>query len=88
MVASAEWLKKTGYVDLKKLIIMGASYGGYMTMMGLSKTPEIWAAGVSIVPFVSLFTEFQNEDAGLREYDRFFMGDPEKNRPLWEDRLR
>jgi dipeptidyl aminopeptidase/acylaminoacyl peptidase len=86
VVASAEWLKKTGYVDPKKLVIMGASYGGYMTMMGLTKTPEMWAAGVSIVPFVSLFTEFQNEDAGLREYDRFFMGDPEKNRPLWEDR--
>jgi dipeptidyl aminopeptidase/acylaminoacyl peptidase len=86
VVAAAEWLKKTGYVDSKKLAIMGASYGGYMTMMGLTKTPEVWAAGVSIVPFVSLFTEFQNEDAGLREYDRFFMGDPEKNRTLWEDR--
>jgi dipeptidyl aminopeptidase/acylaminoacyl peptidase len=86
VVAAADWLKKTGYVDPKKLVIMGASYGGYMTMMGLTKTPEIWAAGVSIVPFVSLFTEFQNEDAGLREYDRFFMGDPEKNRALWEDR--
>ena len=86
VVAAAEWLKKTGYVDPKKLAIMGASYGGYMTMMGLTKTPETWATGVSLVPFVSLFTEFQNEDAGLREYDRFFMGDPEKNRALWEDR--
>jgi len=86
VVAAADWLKKTGYVDPKKLVIMGASYGGYMTMMGLTKTPEVWAAGISIVPFVSLFTEFKNEDPGLREYDRFFMGDPEKNRALWEDR--
>lgn len=86
VVAATDWLKRTGYVDAKKLVIMGASYGGYMTMMGLTKTPQVWAAGVSIVPFVSLFTEFQNEDPGLREYDRFFMGDPEQNRALWEDR--
>src|SRR4051812_15646454 len=78
VVAAAEWLKKTGYIDPKKVVIMGASYGGYMTMMGLTKTPEIWAAGVSIVPFVSLFTEFQNEDAGLREYDRFSWATPRR----------
>ena len=62
VLAAADWIKQTGYVDPKKLILMGASYGGYMTMMGVTKAPEVWAAGVPIVPFVNWFTEIQNED--------------------------
>ncbi|WP_437578910.1 S9 family peptidase [Sorangium sp. So ce887] len=83
---AAAWVARTGFVDPKRLVIMGGSYGGYMALMGVAKQPETWAAAVSIVPFVNLFTEFATEDPELREYDRFMMGDPEKNRALWLDR--
>ncbi|MGA2967220.1 MAG: S9 family peptidase [Terriglobales bacterium] len=86
VLAAADWIKQTGYVDPKKLILMGASYGGYMTMMGVTKAPEMWAAGVPIVPFVNWFTEIQNEDPVLRESDLATMGDPVKNKVLYEDR--
>ena len=86
VLAAADWIQRTGYVDPKKLVIMGGSYGGYMSMMALTKSPETWAAGVSIVPFVNWFTEVQNEDPLLREYDLATMGDPVKNKSLWEDR--
>ena len=86
VLAAADWIQKTGYVDPKKIVVMGGSYGGYMTMMALTKAPEIWAAGVSIVPFVNWATEVQNEDPELREYDLATMGDPAKNRELWQDR--
>ena len=33
ILAAADWIGKTGYVDPKKLIVMGGSYGGYLTMM-------------------------------------------------------
>lgn len=87
-VAAAQWVLQTGLVDPKKLVIMGGSYGGYMTMMGVTKQPELWAAGVAIVPFVNWFTEIKNEDPLLREYDIATMGDPDdpKNRNLFEDR--
>ncbi len=32
VLAAADWIKQTGYVDPKKLILMGGSYGGYMTI--------------------------------------------------------
>nr|MBA3914961.1 S9 family peptidase [Terriglobales bacterium] len=83
---AADWIKKTGYVDPKKLILMGGSYGGYMTMMGVSKAPDLWAAGVPIVPFVNYFTEIENEDPLLREMDLATMGDPIKNKALYHDR--
>jgi dipeptidyl aminopeptidase/acylaminoacyl peptidase len=86
VLAAADWMKQTGYVDPKKLILMGGSYGGYMTMMGVTKAPEMWAAGVPIVPFVNWFTEIQNEDPVLQRSDLATMGDPEKNKALFEDR--
>jgi len=86
VLAAADWIKQTGYVDPKKLILMGASYGGYMTMMGVTKAPELWAAGVPIVPFVNWFTEIQNEDPVLQQSDLATMGDLVKNKALYEDR--
>jgi dipeptidyl aminopeptidase/acylaminoacyl peptidase len=86
VLAAADWMKQTGYPDPKKMILMGGSYGGYMTMMGVTKDPEVWAAGVPIVPFVNWFTEIQNEDPVLQQSDLATMGDPEKNKGLYEDR--
>ena len=86
VVDAAEFIKGTGYVDPKKLIVMGGSYGGYLSMMAVTKFPDLWAAGVPIVPFVNWFTEFANEDPQLQEFDRLFMGDPVKDKALWEDR--
>ncbi len=83
---AAEWIKKSGFVDSKKLIVMGGSYGGYLSMMAVTKAPNLWAAAVPIVPFVNWFTELANEDPGLREYDLATMGDPVKNKALYEDR--
>ncbi len=86
VLAAADWIKQTGYVDPKKVILMGGSYGGYLTMMGVTKAPEMWAAGVPIVPFVNWFTEIQNEDPVLQQSDLATMGDPVKNKSLYEDR--
>ena len=86
VIAAADWIKQTGYVDPKKLILMGGSYGGYMTMMGVTKAPEVWAAGVPIVPFVNFFTEIENEDPVLQQSDMATMGDPVKTKALYQDR--
>ncbi len=87
-LAAADWIQKTGYVDPKKLIIMGGSYGGYMSMMAVTKAPEVWAAGVPIVPFVNWFTEIENEDPSLQQWDLATMGDPKKeeDKALLRDR--
>jgi len=86
VLAGVDWIKQTGHLDPKKIAVMGGSYGGYLSMMAVTKAPEVWAAGVPIVPFVNWLTEIENEDAGLRESDLATMGDPIKNRALYEDR--
>jgi dipeptidyl aminopeptidase/acylaminoacyl peptidase len=85
-VDAAEWIAKSGFVDKKKLISMGGSYGGYLTMMAVTKYPDMWGAGVSIVPYVNWFTELSTEDPAIRAYDISIMGDPVENKALYEDR--
>ncbi len=83
---AAEWIKKSPFVDPKKLVVMGGSYGGYLTMMALTKAPDMWAAGVAIVPFVNWTTELANEDPNIRQTDIAIMGDPAENKALYADR--
>jgi len=86
VIAAAEWIKKSGYIDPKKVAVMGGSYGGYLSMMAVTKAPDMWAAGVPIVPFVNWFTEVENEDPLLREYDLANMGDPVKDKQRYMER--
>jgi dipeptidyl aminopeptidase/acylaminoacyl peptidase len=86
VLAGVDWIKQTGHLDPKKIAVMGGSYGGYLSMMAVTKAPEVWAAGVPIVPFVNWFTEIENEDPVLREGDLATMGDPVKNKALYEER--
>ncbi len=46
---AVKWAIKKGYVDPKKIAIMGGSYGGYATLAGLTFTPELYCCGVDIV---------------------------------------
>ncbi len=86
IVDAAQWISKSGFVDPKKLISMGGSYGGYLTMMAVTKYPDMWGAGVAIVPYTNWFTELATEDPAIREYDISIMGDPVENKALYEER--
>ena len=86
LIDAAEWIKKSPFVDPKKLAVMGSSYGGYLTMMALTKTPDLWAAGIAIVPFVNWATELANADPNIRQTDIAIMGDPVENKALYADR--
>ncbi|KAA0250520.1 MAG: S9 family peptidase [Acidobacteria bacterium] len=45
-----------GIADPKRVGIMGGSYGGYATLAGVAFTPDLYAAGVSIVGPSNLLT--------------------------------
>lgn len=52
----AQWLVQQGIADPKRLAIYGASYGGYATLSGVTKTPDLYAAAVNYVGVSNLFT--------------------------------
>lgn len=43
----AKWAIAQGIADPKRICIAGASYGGYATLMGLAKHPELFRCGVN-----------------------------------------
>lgn len=49
-----------GWVDKDKIAIYGASHGGYATLMGLVKTPDLYACGVNYVGVSNIFTFFNS----------------------------
>ncbi|MEH2325877.1 MAG: S9 family peptidase [Nostoc sp.] len=56
LIDSVNWLIEKGISDPQKIAIMGGSYGGYSTLVGLTFTPEVFAAGVDIVGPSNLIT--------------------------------
>ncbi|WP_026630135.1 prolyl oligopeptidase family serine peptidase [Dyadobacter alkalitolerans] len=46
----ANWLVKNYGINPKKIGIYGGSYGGFITLMGLFTTPDVFAAGAALRP--------------------------------------
>jgi dipeptidyl aminopeptidase/acylaminoacyl peptidase len=83
-VYARQFLIDTGYVDPKKVGITGGSYGGFMTLMAIGKTPDLWAAAVEEYGIINWYTMLQHEDPFLQQYEMQLMGDPEKDRSVYE----
>ncbi|HQR35370.1 MAG TPA: S9 family peptidase [Blastocatellia bacterium] len=68
-----------GIADPKRVGIMGGSYGGYAVLAGLAFTPDVYAAGVSIVGPSNLITLLASIppywEAGRKIFNER-MGDP------------
>src|SRR3990172_315092 len=54
------WAVKQGYADPKQVCIMGWSYGGYATLVGLAFTPDEFVCGVDGVGISNLITDLTN----------------------------
>ena len=60
LIDAVNWAVKRGIAVEDKVAIMGGSYGGYATLVGLTYTPETFACGVDIVGPSSLVTLMEN----------------------------
>lgn len=49
-----------GWINKDKIAIYGASHGGYATLMGLVKTPDLYTCGVNYVGVSNIFTFFDS----------------------------
>ena len=60
LLDAVNWAVEQGIAQRDKIAIMGGSYGGYATLVGLTFTPDVFACGVDIVGPSSLVTLLQN----------------------------
>ena len=84
-VHATKFLLDTGYVDAKKIGITGGSYGGFMTLMAIGKTPDIWGAAVEMYGIINWYTMLQHEDPLLQQYEKTLLGDPVKDKAAYEN---
>jgi len=56
---AVSWAVQQGVADPRRVAIYGASYGGYAALSGLTRTPELYACGVSYVGVSNLFSWFE-----------------------------
>ena len=71
-LAGVNWLKQQDFVDPKRIVVYGWSYGGYMTLRLLQRAPGVFAAGVSGAPV----TKWELYDT---HYTERYMGTPQKD---------
>jgi dipeptidyl aminopeptidase/acylaminoacyl peptidase len=80
------WAVAQGVADPKRVCIYGASYGGYATMMGLAKTPELYKCGIDYAGVTDLalfasatwadFSFSTNLDYGMKTMMGDILADP------------
>ena len=55
-----KYVIQQGWIDKDKVAIYGGSHGGYATLMGLIKTPDLYSCGVDYVGVSNIFTFFDS----------------------------
>lgn len=86
---ATRWAVEKGLADPKRLVIAGASYGGYATMMGLVKEPDLYRAGINWVGVTDVGLMYSVDwsdapDLWLRQGMPFLIGDRTKDREQLE----
>ena len=79
VVAVRDHLVATGIADGDRVVLAGASWGGFLTLLGLGTSPDRWALGLAGVPVADYVAAYEDEMEGLKAFDRsLFGGSPEE----------
>lgn len=86
LVAAVEHFTAKGLIDPKRVGITGGSYGGYMTLMALSKTPKVWAAGAERYGMPDLVMDYLLSKSRFGDWYETEMGNPRTHAALFRER--
>ncbi len=77
-----DYLVNNHLADPKRIGITGGSYGGYMTMAGLTEFPDLFAAGVDLFGIVNFITFFQHTQPWMAAISKVEYGDPDTQKEM------
>jgi dipeptidyl aminopeptidase/acylaminoacyl peptidase len=80
-----DYLVAKRLADPKRVGITGGSYGGYMTMVGVTFYPDLFAAGVDLFGMVNFFTFFEHTEPWMAAISTTEYGDPKTQETLLRD---
>jgi dipeptidyl aminopeptidase/acylaminoacyl peptidase len=80
LAATAAWLVEEGIATPGGIVLTGGSYGGYLTLLGLGRLPELWAGGIALVAVADWVRMYEESADALRAYqDQIFGGPPDEH---------
>ena len=79
MKAVGTWAQSQPWSD-GRAVLLGGSYGGYMTLMGLTHQPDLWKAGVDLAGPANLLSFMATTTAEIRAIFIDEFGDPDADR--------
>jgi dipeptidyl aminopeptidase/acylaminoacyl peptidase len=86
IAAAVKHFAARGTIDARRVGITGGSYGGYMTLMALCRTPEIWKAGVELYGMPDLVMDYYLAKSRFEDWYHTEMGNPKTNAALYRER--
>ncbi|MCP5098267.1 MAG: S9 family peptidase [Chloroflexi bacterium] len=60
MVAARNWLVENNIAQSNAIILNGGSYGGYLTLWGLARRPDLWAGGLASVAIADWVVNYED----------------------------
>jgi dipeptidyl aminopeptidase/acylaminoacyl peptidase len=74
IVAARRYAVETGIADPDRILLTGWSYGGYLTLMGLSLYPDLWAGGMAGVAIADWAIQHEDTADMLRGIQESLLG--------------
>lgn len=87
VTAGVRHLVERGVADARRVCIYGASYGGYVAVWGLVKTPDLYRCGITVAGVSDighLFSDWNDLDRFGRAFWRERIGDPERDKARFD----
>lgn len=81
MAAAWKWLVEHSIAHPRQVFLEGWSYGGYLTLLGLGKRPELWAGGMAGIAVADWKMMYEDSAESLRGYQRALFGGTPDEKP-------
>jgi dipeptidyl aminopeptidase/acylaminoacyl peptidase len=81
LAAAQQWLVKEGIAQPDAILLTGRSYGGYNTLMGLGKWPDLWAGGMAMVAISDWALNYEDSADTLKGYSTALFGGTPQEKP-------
>ena len=81
LAAAHHWLVKEGISQADAILLSGWSYGGYNTLMGLGKYPDLWAGGMAGIAISDWAMMYEDSAETLRGYQVALFGGTPQEKP-------
>ena len=79
LAAAYDWLLENQIAIPDQVFLMGGSYGGYLTLLGLGMKPGLWAGGMAMVAIADWKLMYEDQAETLRQYQvALFGGTPDE----------